>query len=175
MIIPDLPGEKWKHIDGFLGYMVSNKGRVKSLARTVLRHNWRPQTIRERILKHSFDELGYPMVRLYGHTKKVHTLMCKAFWGETPSGMVIRHMDGNPRNCVLENMEFGTPSQNIMDCYRYRGNISKDQKLTIESAKQIKLKLMSGEPSVRLAREYRVTQQTICDIKHQRIYAHVEV
>lgn len=51
----------------------------------------------------------------------------------------------------------------------------KNQKLSIRSAEEIKKRIKNGDRSVDIAKMYGVSQQTICDIKHNRIYKHVEV
>lgn len=165
--------EVWKCIRAEPGYAISNMGRVKSLARTIQRSNGRKQTIRERVLKLSFDELGYPQVRFNRHTYKVHRLIGMEFMGDRPTNEVIRHLDGNPQNNHLSNLEYGTLSQNIYDCYDYRGNLRKSQKLDEHIASKIKAQLMAGIESYKLAKQYHVSQQTICDIKHNRIYRRV--
>lgn len=168
--------EEWRFVPGFNEhYMVSNFGRVKSLKRTIKRCNRRRQLINERILLQSPDEWGYPQVGINGNTVKVHRLLALAFLGQRKEGDVIRHKDGNPKNCVLWNIEYGTASQNVLDCYRYRGNLRKNQKLSIRSAEEIKKRIKNGDRSVDIAKMYGVSQQTICDIKHSRIYKHVEV
>lgn len=167
--------EIWKPVPGYeKEYMVSNKGRVKSLARLIIRNNGRPQTIKERILKAPPDEWGYPQVRLLGRTFKVHRLMAMVFLGERPDGFVVRHKDGNPKNNTLDNLEYGTASQNVMDCYSYRGYLSKTQKLMPSDAIEIKQRLSNGERGVDLAREFGVSQQNVCDIKNYRTFAWTE-
>jgi hypothetical protein len=42
-----------------------------------------------------------------------------AFVGPYPEGMEIRHLDGNPENNALENLKYGTRSQNIQDQIRH--------------------------------------------------------
>ncbi|WP_449400979.1 NUMOD4 domain-containing protein [Chryseobacterium wanjuense] len=49
--LEDLPGEKWKLIEGFENYAISNYGRVKSLERWVSTPNGGEQKILDRIMK----------------------------------------------------------------------------------------------------------------------------
>ena len=57
--------EIWKDVKGFEGfYQVSNLGRVKSLKRTIIRKNGKTFFVRERILKTTNDQSGYPYVTL---------------------------------------------------------------------------------------------------------------
>lgn len=167
--------EIWKDVPNEAGYCVSNRGRVKSKERLIMRNNGRPQRIRERILKVSPDEWGYPQVRLNGHTYKVHRLVALAFLSVRDENAEIRHLDGNPMNNHIANLVYGTHSQNVLDGYSYRGYIRKGQKLTIYDVKKIKTMLNEGTAARIIASIFNVSEQTICDIKHHRIYNHVEV
>ena len=168
--------EEWRDIEGSGSrYEVSSYGRVRSKGRVILRSNGRPQTIRSRILSQSVDEWGYPQVGIDGRTRKVHSLVAKAFLGEKPfSSAQIRHLDGDSRNNSVVNLCYGTPSENVLDGYSYRGSIRDRQKLTEDQAGEIKRRLGLGETGKSLAREFGVSQQTVCDIKHDRIYRRVK-
>lgn len=171
----DREQEEWRHIPGYSAdYMASNCGRVKSVKRTFIRSNGWPQTIRERILKPSPDEWGYLMVRIDGKTIKVHRAVALAFIGERLANTEVRHLDGNSLNNTLSNLEYGSHSENILDGYKYRGNVRHNQKITPELALTIKRKISCGEKSRGIAKTYNLSEQTICDIKHGRIYAWLE-
>ena len=166
--------EEWKHIPQKSdNYLVSNMGRIKSVGRSMVRSNGRPQTFKERILRQCCDEWGYPLVRVDGKTMKVHKAVALAFLGAREECMVIRHLDGNPKNNTLGNLSYGTQSENVLDGYAYAGRIRKRQKLTLKSAGEIKEKIKNGVRSVEIAREYGISQQSVCDIKHERIYGHL--
>ena len=164
--------EEWRGVGIFSKfYEVSNKGRVRTIAHKVIRKNGRPHTVKERILKQPCDEWGYPMVKIGGHTVKVHRLVANAFLGKKEDGMEIRHLDGNPKNNNVTNLKYGTHSENMRDAYSYRGCIMRNQKLSPDKASEIKRRLSNGERGLDLANEFCVSPQTICDIKHKRIYA----
>lgn len=165
--------EVWAAIPGIDGYEVSNMGRVRSLARKIVRCNGRVQTIKERILRAGNDEWGYPQVGLHGKTYKVHRLVAMAFMPPKLEGQEIRHLDGNAKNAQLSNLAYGSHSANVLDMYEYRGYLHTGQKLSEVIASQIKSELSRGEKNRELARKYGVSEQTICDIKHGRIYARV--
>ena len=112
--------EEWKDIVGYEGlYQVSSEGRVKSLDRTVLGKNrWggkRLRTFKGAILKQFFNHYwivdlcknGVPQHHL------VHRVEYEAFYGPIPEGMQVNHIDENPLNNRLENLNLLTPSQNI--------------------------------------------------------------
>jgi hypothetical protein len=45
-------------------------------------------------------------------TKRVHRLVCAAFWGEPPEGQQVAHLDGNPANNVADNLSWATGIEN---------------------------------------------------------------
>ena len=116
--------EVWKDIPGYEGkYQVSNLGRVKSLERKVRGVNHYTgkdffRTIPERILRPGKScKSGHVSVVL-GHGergKPVHQLVMLAFVGPPPVGMEVRHLNGNPTDNRLENLSYGTRTENILD------------------------------------------------------------
>lgn len=119
--------ERWLSVVGYEGrYEVSNLGRVRSLDRTYMRaHPNSPtgfQTMRQRGCLRQLARAragGYLVVTLYGEaggkTYHVHRLVMNAFVGPRPAGMEVRHLDGNPQNALLDNLAYGTPSENRHD------------------------------------------------------------
>ena len=116
--------EIWKEVKGYIDYEVSNLGRVKSLARTIHRTNGTTQTYKQRILKPGLGSCGYLSVNISKNlkmkTKKVHQLVAIAFLNHKPCGfkLVIDHIDNNPLNNELGNLQIIT----------HRENSSKDRK-----------------------------------------------
>ena len=105
--------EQWKNIAGYAGrYQVSNCGFVRSLPRP-----WRKQLL---ILKLGRDTYGYRQVVLHkdGHrmTRKVHQLVLETFGTvPRPKGGVTRHLDGDKDNNKIDNLRWGTTTENAMD------------------------------------------------------------
>lgn len=101
--------EIWRDIEGFEGlYQVSNKGRVKSLARYHVRN--------DRIMKTSYDKDGYKRVCLRNNGikiyKLIHRLVAKAFIPNPNNYPVINHKDENHSNNKVENLEWCTVEYN---------------------------------------------------------------
>lgn len=49
-------------------------------------------------------------------TKSIHKLICMAFHGMPPKkNMQVRHLDGNPKNNLPENLTWGTQEENWQD------------------------------------------------------------
>ena len=169
-----MKAEEWKVVKSDSGnYMVSNLGMVKSCARTIVGSNGISRRLREKILKQNCDEWGYPLVHIDGKTTKVPRLVAEAFIGKRPDGMEIRHLDGNPQNNRIENLAYGTHSQNVLDGYSYCGKIKKNQKLTCGQVFEIVNRILCGEQSKKLSIEYGVSQALISDIKYGKSYGSI--
>ena len=112
--------ENWIPIPGRDGYEVSDLGRVRSLDREVPHRTSGKLTLRGRILKPSTIAKQYPAVTLQGKLLSIHSLVLLAFRGEPKTGEVVRHLNGNPRDNRLENLEYGTPKENSQDMVRHR-------------------------------------------------------
>jgi len=104
--------EKWKPIEGFDDYEVSDLGRVRSL---------KFGKIRMMSLCDRGD--GYVMTNLTQDGKrsrpKIHKLVLEAFVG--PSfGLDAIHKDGDRKNNTLQNLRWGSKSANALDTVEHR-------------------------------------------------------
>lgn len=117
-----IEGENWRQLDpdivgqsekGKPEYFISDKGRLKD-----------PRGF---VRKPYLDELGYGLFSVHSHTFLAHRLVALTFL-ERPSGKdLVNHIDGNKSNCELSNLEFVTPSENMLhahDTGLKRGRIS---------------------------------------------------
>lgn len=105
--------EVWRAVVGFEDlYQVSSRGRVRTL------HGGRV-----RILKPWITPDGYLTVDLHrsGQRKhgRVHVLVATAWYGPCPEGNVCRHLNGDPMDNGLENLAWGTFSENSHDTVRH--------------------------------------------------------
>lgn len=111
---PSLPGEEWRPVPEYEdAYMVSSLGRVWSRPRFKARGG---------LLSPRLSG-GYPAITLSRRsryrTTHVHRLVMAAFVGPLPEGMQTRHLDGNPENNRLDNLAYGTVSENMRDRLRH--------------------------------------------------------
>ena len=115
----DLPNEVWKYIPEYEGfYKASNFCRIKSLERKSWNGNsWILQ--REMIMLPSKNEAGYSFVGLSKDgkikSKGIHVWTAMAFLGHVQNGyeIVVDHIDDNPENNVLSNLQLLTNRQNV--------------------------------------------------------------
>lgn len=108
--------ETWKPIKGYEGlYEVSNKGNVASL-------NYRKLNYRKELTPKK-NNYGYLWVELRnnGKTKQmlIHRLVADAFIENKENYPVINHLDENPLNNCVDNLEWCTMSHNV----RYSQNL----------------------------------------------------
>lgn len=110
--VKDLPNEVWKDIPDYEGiYQVSNKGRIKSLARIV--GNCKRK---DKIIIPKDNGTGYYKVNLYKNGKHknhyVHKLVASVFINNESNKPCINHKDYNRKNNNVENLEWVTYKEN---------------------------------------------------------------
>lgn len=168
-------GEKWRVIDGFEDYAVSDRGRVKRLTtRTCAKAG--------SILKQA--ETGeYRHVTLMKDGKKhnhnVHVLVTIAFHGPRPDGLVANHIDGKKKNNREGNLEWGTQSHNVKHAYDLglsdaRGERNSQAKL--DAAKVIAIRQAADGvrgQCARLARQFGVSPRQVADILSGKAWPHL--
>jgi hypothetical protein len=99
-------------VPGFPGYTVTDDGRVFST------RPWRGDN-GPRQLVGGINRGGYRAVVLcdgaHRRTREIHTLVAEAFHGPRPAGMDVRHLDGDSLNNCVENLRYGTRTENHLD------------------------------------------------------------
>jgi HNH endonuclease/NUMOD4 motif len=116
--------EIWRPVVGYEGlYEVSDKCRVRSVDRIVVRRNGVIERRRGKDLKACPIKSGHLVVRLMrvgvGTTKCVHRLVLEAFVGPPPQGHEACHRDGKHLNNSIANLYWGTRSDNLRDQVRH--------------------------------------------------------
>jgi hypothetical protein len=126
----------WKPVPGSEGqYEVSDDGQVRSLDHVVPRvasaqRSAGTKAVKGRVLRPGPSNYGHLSVVLgrSGGTRMVHALVLEAFVGPRPPGMECRHLDGDPKNNRLENLCWGTRTENIEDALRHGSWFSEKRK-----------------------------------------------
>lgn len=107
--------EIWKPIPGAHGYEASSEGNIRSVDRRVPSSYNSERLARGVLLSPALLPSGHLHVEISGVTRTVHSLVAETFLGEMPAGMEVRHLDGNPANNQIENLAYGTRSENTYD------------------------------------------------------------
>ena len=107
--------EIWKDVVGFEGYYeVSNKGRVRSVDRVIMRSNGFPLPVKGKIMP-QYKKWGHSTIpRLYvnfckdsiRYVRSVSRLVGEAFIPNQENLPQINHKDENPMNNCVENLEW---------------------------------------------------------------------
>ena len=155
--------ENWKAVVNYEGwYEVGDLGNVRS---AIDRHG----TFKGKILKPGVNKKGYRNVVLYKDGKKhnftVQRLVADAFLGLRPKSLQRNHKDGNKSNNRLDNLEYITPSENILHAFRtglmdQHGERAHNRKLTREDVYEI-MRLWGEETPQALADRFNVCVGTI--------------
>jgi hypothetical protein len=167
-----LPAEEWRDIPGYEGlYQVSSLGRVKSLERVVNHRRHGTQRVSEKILKATQNSTGRLTVPLYRGAMRtsglVHRLVAITFLGDSPKGMEACHNDGNHLNNHVDNLRWGTRSDNMRDKVEHgrspnmTGERNPRAKLSRAQVKAIREELRAGASKLGLAKKYGVSDRTI--------------
>ncbi len=171
----NLPNEIWRDIEGHEGfYQVSNFARVKSLRRK-----------KTRIIKPDIIHTGYLRVTLYkngeAHNCYVHVLVAKAFVPNPNNKSQVNHIDGDKFNNCPENLEWTTPSENIIHAFEMglskKGCEHGRAKFTAEQVREIRRDCIPGDPEHGFkasARKFKVTPKIIENAYYHISYKNIE-
>ena len=169
--------EEWRPVKGFEGlYEVSNLGRVRSLDRkyTISRERYHGGINKKgKIITGYKGEKHYCQVCLFREGKKsyaqIHRMVAEAFIPNPENKRQVNHKDGIKQNNVVTNLEWVTPSENILHSFEaglntHIGEKNIQAKLTRDQVAEIKKAYVKGskEYGVRpLARKYGVSAPAI--------------
>ena len=108
--------EKWKPVEGFPRYEVSNMGRVRSNCCNngrKLRYLLKPCPCLKGYYSVKLCGKESETGRVYVSCKQVHRLVAHAFLGECPQGYVVDHINGDPSDNRKSNLRLCTHTENI--------------------------------------------------------------
>ena len=168
--------EVWKDIVGYeTKYQVSNFGMVRSLDRYPLFKDGRKRLLKGKVLKPVKDHNGRLYVKLsnnenFRKNKSISRMVATAFLGSPEDVLLeVNHIDGNPLNNHIENLEWTTRQENMkhaVDNNLFRtGEDSPHNKVLISDVEDIfKLKFVESKTNKEIATIYNVSRQTIDSI-----------
>jgi len=177
--------EIWKDIQGYEGlYQVSNLGRVKSLDRLIQRV---PGTLRKwdgKVKKIKLSLGKYVRFGLYREGDVsffiVSRLVAKAFIPNPLNKLCVNHIDNNPNNNKVENLEWVTHKENMQHAVRQGriayGEIISNSKLKEKDVINIRKEYSKHSRNFNthtLAKKFKVTQATIWQIISRSTWKHI--
>lgn len=158
----------------FDAYFVTSEGDIVSTKR-------RPP----KRLKQTENTKGYLKVELYDRdgrqkTFRVHRVVAKAFLGPCLPGIQVRHLDGNPHNNAVDNLEYGSPSDNSRDAvdhgthHRPNGESNGSSKLTRSDVLVARKRVnVDGESISSVADDFPVTRQAMRRAVRGKTWSHL--
>jgi|SRR5699024_2715684 len=175
--------EVWKDVKGFEGlYRISSLGRVKS---------FHYDKVQGRLMTASVGRGGdgaegsYLFVHLRGKDGKdgykyIHRLVAEAYHSKSyEPGLVVNHIDHNPRNNYASNLEFITQGANLRKAAARRKKLGikvekkPPKRLTEEEWSELIKSYIPNDPEfgqVQLSKKYGISKQTV----YNRIRKHRE-
>lgn len=178
--------EEWRDVVGYEGlYEVSSRGRVRSVARTIVVTNelcgTHTRHLRSIIRKLRDNKDGYKIVGLWNPsmvTRPVHGLVAEAFIGPRPEGMQIRHLNGVKDDNQVSNLRWGTGVENTQDKRDHGtmriGEKHARSKLTDEQVVDIRKAYAAGRGLSDLGRQYGYSPAGIQAIVRREVWKHVD-
>jgi len=110
--------EVWQDIPGYPMCKVSSFGNVK---------------IEKRIIQFQDKGPSYKYAIIQGKNFPVHGLILLSFVGPRPAGCVINHLDRNPSNNRLDNLEYISHKGNTAHWYNHLETYKEEQKKVRQS------------------------------------------
>lgn len=113
----------------------------------------------------------------------IHTIVCEVFHGDRPEGYVANHKDGNKGNPHKDNLEWVSPSGNLVHAYdtgltigklphkqgveTFKGEYIEQSELSEEVVHQICQLIVQGYRDVDISRMLEVGRKNINKLRHK--------
>ena len=163
--------EKWKVIEGFSKYLISNTGRVKNI-------------VELRDLKF-YNSKGYSKIELVNDSNQdkkvfVHRLVALNFIPNPSNKPQVNHIDGDKKNNRVENLEWCTQSENMKHAFKtglsvsLKGEDAFNSKMTDDKVLLLREMYESGEFLLReLAEEFNIGIASVWNIVNRNTWKHI--
>ena len=156
---------EWRTVVHAPEYQVSSEGEIRSI------YTMRP-------LVGGRDKDVYKTIVLCTGGRRISgrfaNIVCVAFHGPRPDGMVIRHLDGSRDNNAAKNLMWSTQKENISDKTRHgTSQCGERNARTILTEENVRYIRASTERGAALARRFGVGRCCISAIRTGRNWKHL--
>lgn len=115
-----MTSDTWRGVVGLEEYYEANyEGEVRSLGRVITTRTGQTYFKPGRVMSQSRRSDGHLQLTFKvngkAYTRKLHRIIAEAFIGPCPEGMEVCHNDGDPANNRVDNLRYGTRSENMYD------------------------------------------------------------
>lgn len=173
--------EEWRDIPDYEGlYQISNHGRFRGMPRNDAINRRLP----ERYIQPNKRTDGYYTIHLWRggkrQQKKMHVLVMLVFVGQRPEGAHINHIDGNPSNNRLDNLEYCSPSDNTLHGFRIgthvpaRGEKHGRSRYTNDMVREMRVLYKGGASSGEIAKKFNVSRSGVYRVVMYDTWKHLE-
>lgn len=166
--------EIWKKIKRYENYEVSNFGRVKRNSCSIMYSNGNICNYNEKILKQEDNRCNskgcYKRVTLCTNNKperfQTHRLVSEYFIPNPLNKPCVNHIDGDPGNNNVNNLEWVTHSENERHSYDVLGKINPNRSLKKEDVIFIRKNYIKGVGGniFNLSKLFNVSRRTILGV-----------
>ncbi len=182
----EVKNEIWELHPNYIGYSISNFGRVKSLKRKILTKKGILFTVNEKIISLIVNsQTGYPACRIWLNNKSknctVHRLVAETFIPNPDNKPSVNHINSIRTDNRVENLEWCTYSENSKHSYDFGNRKSikgiNHSKCRFSESQVLAIrKFFKKNPEVlkiNIALKYGVTAQSIGDIILGKTWKHL--
>lgn len=188
--------EIWKDILEYEKYQISNLGRVKRKKRIFSNNRWKKRILKEMLIRPFIAKSGHLRVCLTIDGKKknesIHRLVAKAFIPNPENKPQINHIDCDPANNNVNNLEWCTQRENtvhaiqngLIDINELKMRLEKGRKLGSEHGMskliekeiiKIKKMLKKGIKQTEIAKIFNVDATNISCIARNKTWKHIKI
>lgn len=177
--------ENWKDLVGYEGYyQVSDKGRVRTVDRVLVKSNGVKQPRKGKVSKLGSDKNGYNTIILWKQGKGTFSRVCRlvaiTFIHNAENKPTVNHKNGIRNDDRVDNLEWMTHSENSQHSfdtglqYNEQGEKHHGSKLTEEDVLFIRKSYEDKTHNqMELARMFGLHQPQISRIIHRKRWKHI--
>ena len=157
--------EQWRAVKGYEGiYEINNFGEIKSLSRKISNGSGF-YISKEKILIKAVSTTGYYKIKLCKNgvhkDHKIHRLVASSFIANPLNKPEVNHIDGNPKNNNVENLNWSTHRENMIHANVFG---LRKKKLDAEQEKKVIRMYLSKTDHKVICKEFDISKTMIYEV-----------